>query len=135
VNYKILLILKIEAHIYTRCTTGGGRMTDAIEEFCRALKDRDFEKAAELVEECAKLLVERVRATPLRELGELIERSWDDEVDKALLRSEILVKNVPPLSNTLAQLVQEYDRSEAEKLRKLMKALINFFRYYSGKRD
>ena len=111
-------------------------MTDAIEDFCIALKNKDFKKAAELVEECAKLLVEKEEAaTPLRDLGELIKKSWEDEVDKVLLRSEILVKNVPPLSNTLAQLVQEYNKSEAEKLRKLMRALMNFFRYYSGKRD
>jgi len=110
-------------------------MNDVEEEFCKHLREMEFDEAALLVESLAKLLVEKkVSSSSVRRLKELTESlvSEKELIDRVLIRSEALSVRLGCISETLADICLKLDEKGCEKLYKLFEALDNFFSYYSA---
>ncbi len=109
---------------------------NAIETFCNSLESLDLKGAALFVEEAAKELIKLKEVTPssLERLSEILGREVEDEIDLLELRSEVLKLNVPYLSECISNAIKKLkpDDERIIKLRKLIEALINFYKYYSS---
>ena len=107
---------------------------DIIQRFCESLRQLNLYKAAEVVEEVAKKLTELRDVTPssLERLAELLKHEVSDEIDLIVIRSEIIKLNIPNISNCVADALKNIKPKSEEliKLRKLIEALINFYKYY-----
>lgn len=107
-----------------------------IQSFCDSLKRLDLNEAARIVEDVAKELLNVKAVTPssLEKLASLVKQEISDEVDLAEVRSEVLKLNIPHISSCVAEALRNagLESKELAKLRKLVGALINFYKYYSG---
>ena len=105
-----------------------------LKEFCEAIKRKDFLKAAELVEDISKQLAEqKISSSALRRLIEIVMNlNSTNQIDRVLARSELLATRLSPLSETIASIIFMCDDKELLVLKKLLKALDNFYTYYSG---
>lgn len=107
-----------------------------IRSFCDSLKRLDLNEAARIVEDVAKELLNVKAVTPssLEKLASLVKQEISDEVDLAEVRSEVIKLNIPHISSCVAEALRNLSPGSKElvKLRKLLEALINFYKYYSG---
>ncbi len=107
-----------------------------IQRFCEKLKQLNLNEAAKIVEDVAKELlnVEAVTSSSLERLAELLKQEISDYVDLVEVRSEVIKLNVPFISICVAEALSKIGPGGEEllKLRKLLEALINFYKYYSG---
>jgi len=113
-------------------------MSDVEKKFCELIKEGRFEDAAELVEEYAILLVKmEVATSPIQKISELTEKliTCTSKVDRALIKSEVLKLRLGCLSEAIAEVLMRLDEEGCRNLSKLMEALNNFYRYYSGTKE
>ncbi len=112
------------------------RSTQFIQRFCEYLKQLNLNEAAKVVEDAAKELLSVKAITPssLERLANLIKQEISDEVDLVEVRSEVIKLNIPYISACIAEALRNMSPGGKEllKLRKLLEALINFYKYYSG---
>jgi len=105
-----------------------------LEKFCRLLKEFKIEEAAEIVEEAAKNLheIKGITPTALSRMRESMKKEIHNKVDAALLKSELLEMNLPFISEAFAEAVHRAASSpqKMDKIRKLITALVNFYKYY-----
>jgi len=113
-----------------------GQDIQLIQSFCESLKKLDLNEAARIVEDVAKELLNMKAVTPssLEKLANLVKEDISDEVDLARVRSEVVKLNIPYLSSCVAEALKNAGprSKELTKLRMLIGALINFYKYYSG---
>ena len=113
-----------------------GQNIQLIQDFCESLKRLDLNEAARIVEDVAKELLNVKAVTPssLEKLASLVKQEISDEVDLAEVRSEMAKLNIPYISSCIAEALKNAGpgSKELDKLRKLVGALINFYKYYSG---
>ena len=111
-----------------------GRPDDLVKEFCDYLKNRELSKAARIVEDVAKRLLEIKGVTPssLERLAELAKQEVSDVIDLERVRSEIARLNIPHLPACVAEAMRGLspDSDDLLKLRRLVEALVNFYKYY-----
>ncbi len=104
--------------------------------FCDSLKRLDLNEAARIVEDVARKLlnVRAVTSSSLEKLASLVKQEISDEVDLVEVRSEVVKLNIPYISSCVAEALRNLSPGSREvvKLRKLLEALINFYKYYSG---
>ena len=109
---------------------------DIADKFYEALASGNFNEAANLVEDYAKYLAKekRISSNSLNKLQEIINRMTGNEgnIDIIFIRSEILELKIDHLSEVLAELVRKRNKENVDLLKKLINALINFYKYYSG---
>lgn len=104
-----------------------------IQEFCKKVKQHDFNGAARIVEDAAKELVKIPNITPssLEKLANFLKQEISDEIDLVEIRSEIIKLNIPYISDCVAETLKNLSlKEDILKLRKLIEALINFYKYY-----
>ena len=111
-------------------------VSNLVEKFCDSLRKLDLNDAARIVEDVAKELLDIRGITPssLEKLADLVKQEISDMVDLVEVRSEIMKLNIPYISACISEALKNTDPRSKEllKLRKLLEALINFYKYYSG---
>ncbi|WXG39243.1 MAG: hypothetical protein WED07_00150 [Candidatus Freyarchaeum deiterrae] len=107
--------------------------------FCEFVRKLELDKAAEIVEKAAKELnrIQGVTPASLSKLGVLMNREVHDKVDIALLKSEIMDLNLSMISKALAEAMEQagFEPQLINKLRRLVQALVNFYKYYIGDKE
>jgi hypothetical protein len=109
-------------------------------DFIKYLKDKNFNEAANVVEDYSKKLVNKgqnISTSSLNKLYECVSKAEKaTKIEKVFLKSEILSLKLgltnEELSNVIADLIMECDEREIQNLSLLMKTLLNFYRFYSG---
>jgi len=111
---------------------------DPVQRLCEALRQLNLSEATKVIEDAARKLLEMKDITPssLERLAELLKREISDEVDLIEIRSEVLKLSLPNISICIADVLKKVDLGSKEliKLRKLIEALINFYKYYDSVR-
>ncbi len=101
-----------------------------LDKFISALQS-DLNEAAKFVEGAAKELcdVPGITPTALSKLSEILKREIEDLVDLVHIKSEIKKLNLPYVSEAVALAIDKHSNNIA-KLRRLIDALVNFYKYY-----
>lgn len=101
-----------------------------LDKFISALQS-DLNEAAKFVEGAAKELCDVPGITPtgLSKLSEILKQEIKDQVDLVYVKSEIKKQNLPHISEAVAIVIENYS-SNLAKLRRLIDALVNFYKYY-----
>ncbi len=107
-----------------------------VEKFCDSLKKLNLNEAARIVEDVAKELlnIKAITSSSLEKLANLMNQEISDMVDLVKVRSEVAKLSIPYISACIAEALKNVDPGSEEllKLRKLLGALINFYKYYSS---
>ena len=110
-----------------------------VTDFYNNIRTLNFKKAALIIESVAKNLAKRkvITSSSLERLSELIKQEIEDEVDLMEVCSNILKLNIPGLSESVSEALKKLGPKDKRivKLRRLIEALINFYRYYSNKNN
>jgi len=110
--------------------------SNLVERFCDSLRKLDLNEAARIVEDVAKELlnIKGITSSSLERLANLMNQEISDMVDLVKVRSEIAELSIPYISACVAEALKDMDPGSKEllKLRKLLEALINFYKYYSS---
>lgn len=101
-----------------------------LDKFISALQS-DLNEAAKFVEGAAEELCDIPGITPtaLSNLSEILKREIEDSVDLVYIKSEIKKLSLPHLSEAVALAIDKHFNNIA-KLRRLIDALVNFYKYY-----
>ena len=102
-----------------------------LNKFITALKFGNLNEAAKFVEGAAKELcnVSGVTPTSLSRLSEILKQEIKDNVDLVYVKSEIQKLGIPYISDAVAHAIEKY-YNDLPKLRRLIDALVNFYKYY-----
>jgi len=102
-----------------------------LDKFITALKSGNLNEAAKFVEGAAKELcnISGVTSTSLSKLSEILKQEIKDNIDLVYVKIEIQKLGIPYISDGVAHAIEKCC-NDLPKLKKLIDALVNFYRYY-----
>ena len=102
-----------------------------LNKFITALKSGNLNEAAKFTEGAAKELcnVSGVTPTSLSRLSEILKQEIKNNIDLVYVKSEIQKLGIPYISEVIAHAIEKYF-NDLPKLRRLIDALVNFYKYY-----